>query len=75
MIFMTGCETYTNVPKNDIDWLVIKSLPPFPAPHISVVKELKEVCHKGKCSSLYEWFFKLKVLEQQLELYKKSIHE
>lgn len=55
--------------------MVIKSLPPFPAPHPNVVKELKAVCPDGKCNSLYEWFFKLKVLDEQLELYKESIGE
>jgi hypothetical protein len=50
-------------------------LPPFPAPHPNAVKELQEICPEGKCRSLYEWFFKLKVLEEQLDLYKASLNE
>lgn len=72
---MSGCETYTKSPKNDINWLIIKSMPPFPAPHPFVIKELKEVCPNGKCNSLYEWLFRLKVLDEQLALYKESINE
>jgi len=74
-MFTSGCESYTTVPKSDIDWMVIKSLPPFPSPHPNVVNELNEVCPHGKCNSLYEWFFKLKVLDEQMELYKASINE
>jgi hypothetical protein len=75
MISTSGCETYTTSQQSNINWLFLKSLPPFPPPHPSAIVELKEACPNGKCQFLYEWLFKLKVLEEQLELYKKGINE
>ena len=75
MIFTTGCATYTNVPRKTANSLVIKSLPPFPPPHPTAVRELIEVCPYDKCVALYAWFEKLKVLQKQLDLYKEGINE
>jgi len=50
-------------------------LPPFPIPQDAAVKELIEVCPYDKCCALYDWLGKLKVLQEQLDLYKESINE
>jgi hypothetical protein len=46
------------------------SLPTFPHPTSKVADELEEVCPANKCEAIYAWIGKLKVLEEQLELYK-----
>ena len=74
MISISGCETYNNHPTN-VNWLIAESLPPFPIPDPKVADELTEACPSHKCIALYDWLGRLKVLQEQLELYKVKPHE
>jgi hypothetical protein len=72
MIFITSCDKSLSVDqKINIDHLIVRSLPIFPVPSITVVDELKEVCPEDKCIALHEWLGRLVVLEKQLALYEK----
>lgn len=46
------------------------SLPSFPSPSPKVADELEEVCPSNNCEAIYDWIGKLKILEEQLGLYK-----
>lgn len=67
---MNGCQTYPTEIRNDD--LLLSAVPAFPAPHPSVVGELKEVCPKEKCIKLYDWLGKLMVFEKQLKVLKET---
>lgn len=54
-----------------IDRLIVSACPIFPSPHPDIVKELKEVCPKDKCLHLYEWLEKLRILDEQLQIYQE----
>ena len=69
---MIGCGTFQSetVQRPEIDNLVIKSLPAFPRPDESIIRELKEACPENKCIALHNWLWKILILEKQLALYK-----
>jgi len=73
---MNGCKSIVREVEKDtenIDHLIISAVPIFPSPHPDIVKELEEVCPKDKCFHLYEWFGKLKILDEQLQVYEEMI--
>lgn len=67
---MTGCTTSPTENQSHNDTLLLSAVPAFPAPHVDVVRELKDVCPKDKCNRIYDWFGKLMVLEKQLAVLK-----
>ena len=66
---MSGCAP-ARAPSNSCAVLITKSLPPFPHPSPLVADELQEVCPHDKCVAMYDWIGKLKILDEQLALYK-----
>lgn len=67
---MSSCSSLPTETKNND--LLLSAVPSFPAPHSSVVGELKEVCPKDKCIKLYDWLGKLMVFEKQLKVLKDT---
>ncbi|GAO97671.1 hypothetical protein Cva_00307 [Caedimonas varicaedens] len=58
------------LPPLNPDTLVVRAVPPFPAPTPSLFLELQGVCGKDKCPRLYDWLGKLMIFEKQLDLYE-----
>jgi hypothetical protein len=53
----------------------MKSFPPFPEPNPAIADELQKACPKNKCTALYDWLGKLKVLREQMSLYRGEPNE
>lgn len=68
ILFTNGCAQ-TKTQTNSCSVMAL-SLPSFPSTSPKVADELEEVCPSNKCEAIYDWIGKLKVLEEQLELYK-----
>lgn len=71
MIFINSCSTYHVDQSETVNKLLVKSLPPFPAPAPLIVDELKEVCPHDKCHAIYDWLDRLMKFEKQMALYNE----
>jgi hypothetical protein len=76
LIFTSSCDRSLHAElKLNLDRLIVRSLPVFPAPSDRAIDELEDVCPENKCIALHEWLARLVVLEKQLALYEDEFIE